>query len=127
GHGAGFAAGEKRLQADARRGEAAVEAEDRAAVLDSLVVCKFLRRCFDDFYGEAAEAMRCLTGWDLEAEELRLAGGRIVTLKRLYNQREGASRADDTLPARLLQEKLADGPGAGAGIARAELDAMLDD
>jgi len=108
---------------DPRRGQEAAEAEDRAAVLDSLVICKFLRRCFDDLYGEAAELLRCVTGWDLTADELQRTGGRIVTMKRLYNQREGAAREDDTLPPRLLNEALE----SGRGLTRAELDRMLDD
>ena len=124
---ADFSAGAARLRSDVPRGRDAADAEDRAAVLDSLVLCKFLRRCFDDFYADAAALVRHLTGWDMDAEELRAAGARIVTLKRLYNQREGAGRADDTLPPRLLNEPIGGGPSAGAGISPAELDAMLDD
>jgi aldehyde:ferredoxin oxidoreductase len=122
-----FTSGAARLRSDLPRGEDAAASEDRAAVLDSLVVCKFLRKCFDDFYPEAAELVRMLTGWEMDADELRRVGGRIVTLKRLYNQREGATRADDTLPPRLLTETVSGGPGEGAGITPAELDRMLDD
>jgi aldehyde:ferredoxin oxidoreductase len=122
-----FAAGAERFRSDLPRGRDAAEAEDRAAVLDSLVICKFLRRCFDDFYADAAGLVHLLTGWETDAEELRRTGSRIVTLKRAYNQREGATRADDTLPPRLLEEAVADGPGRGARITRADLDAMLDD
>ena len=103
----------------------AVQAEDRAAVLDALVVCKFLRKCFREFYTEAADLLNVVTGWDVSADELRAAGGRIVTLKRLHNQREGASRADDTLPERLLQEPVADGPAAGAALSHAQLEILL--
>jgi aldehyde:ferredoxin oxidoreductase len=34
-------------------------------------------------------------------------------LERLYNQREGFTAADDTLPERMLNEPVADGPSAG--------------
>jgi len=122
-----LAAGRDRLEARATRGRDAAEAEDLAAVLDSLVLCKFLRRCFDDLYSEAAELYHLVTGLPMGGPELRAAGGRIVTLKRLYNQREGATRADDTLPPRLLEELLPEGPAAGAGLSRPELEAMLDD
>jgi aldehyde:ferredoxin oxidoreductase len=124
---ADFTSGPARLDADVPRGAAAAAAEDRAAVLDSLVICKFLRGCFDDFYADAAHLLRLLTGWDVSAAELRQAGARIVTLKRAYNQREGASRADDTLPPRLLDEAIPAGPGAGARICREDLERMLDD
>jgi len=124
---ADFGGGADRLRVDLPRGREAAEAEDRAAVLDSLVICKFLRRCFDDFYPDAARLVALLTGWDIDGEELAETGRRIVTVKRLYNQREGASRVDDTLPPRLLSERVPDGPGAGSGITATDLDRMLDD
>ena len=42
-----------RSAADSGRGAFVAASEDFAAVLDSLIVCKFLRKCFSDFYGEA--------------------------------------------------------------------------
>lgn len=104
----------------------AARSEDRAAVMDALVVCKFLRRCFHDFYGESAAILGALTGWDVDDAELRAAGARIVSLKRLYNQREGASRADDTLPPRLLGEALAGGARDGASLSPRLLEELLD-
>lgn len=124
---ADFEGGGDRLRSGVARGAPAAASEDRAAVLDSLVICKFLRRCFDDFYAEAADLVRLLSGWEMTAAELAATGSRIVTLKRLCNQREGAGRAEDTLPPRLLSEPVADGPGAGASLAAREFEAMLDD
>ena len=40
-------------------------------------------------------------------------GKRIWNLERLYNLREGFTAADDTLPDRLLNEPVAEGPSAG--------------
>jgi aldehyde:ferredoxin oxidoreductase len=81
------------------RAAAAAAAEDQAAVLDSLTICKFLRRCFDDLYGEAGELHEMVTG---RAVDLRQVGSRIVSLKKLFNQRQGWRRDDDGLPARAL-------------------------
>lgn len=114
-----------RFKAEAGRGPLAARSEDLAAVLDSLVLCKFIRTCFDDLYAEAAEMYRLVTGWPMSADELRLAGERITTLKKLFNVREGWTRADDTLPSRCLSEPLADGPGAGERLTQAELDLMI--
>ena len=50
---ADFSGDVDRLQADPGRGAIVAASEDYAAVLDSLIVCKFLRKCFSDFYGEA--------------------------------------------------------------------------
>ena len=39
-----------RFQGDAGRGALVAASEDFAAVLDSMIVCKFLRKCFTNFY-----------------------------------------------------------------------------
>ena len=56
----------------------AIETEDRAALMDSLILCKFLRGVFTDFHAEAAEMLRAVTGWDMTADELRDTARRIV-------------------------------------------------
>ena len=114
-----------RLKVDEQRGRIAVESEDFAAVLDSLIWCKFLRKAFHDFYEESAQVYTMITGWEMTPEMLRQAGERINNLKKLFNIREGWRRADDTLPPRVLQEKLPDGVAAGVGLTRAELDYMI--
>ncbi|MBX6753133.1 MAG: aldehyde ferredoxin oxidoreductase family protein [Thermorudis peleae] len=93
------------------RAEAAVRAEDTAAVIDSLTLCKFLRHCFDDLFAEAAHLWTLVTGLPLDADGLRQAGARINTLKKAFNLREGWTRHEDTLPPRLLQspDSLVDG------------------
>src|SRR4030081_3710419 len=87
-----------RLRGDSGRGAIVAASEDFAAVLDSLIVCKFLRKCFDDFYAETAELLRVVTGWDFSATEVRQIGERINTVKKLFNQREGWQPQDDWLP-----------------------------
>jgi aldehyde:ferredoxin oxidoreductase len=114
------------LQADAGRGVLVTESEDFAAVLDSLIVCKFLRKCFADFYPEAATLLSCITGWAVSEQELRRVGERIVTLKKLFNIREGWRPQDDWLPPRLLSEKLPTGVVQGVGLTPDELHQMID-
>jgi aldehyde:ferredoxin oxidoreductase len=115
-----------RLRGDARRGEIVAAAEDFSAVLDSLIVCKFLRKCFDDFYGEAAEILDGVTGWRYSASELRRAGERIHTMKKIFNVREGWATGDDWLPTRLLTEPLAGGVANGVRLLPDELREMID-
>ncbi len=69
----------------------AIETEDRAALMDSLILCKFLRGVFTDFYSEAADMLRAVTGWDVTAEELRDTARGIVAAKR---QSQPARRMD---------------------------------
>jgi aldehyde:ferredoxin oxidoreductase len=103
----------------------AVDTEDRAALIDSLILCKFLRGVFTDLLAESAEMLRRVTGWDVTADELRTVARRIVTAKKLYNQREGWTAAEDTLPKRFLSEGLPVGASTEATLPRERLAAMI--
>ena len=82
----------------------AIETEDKAALMDSLILCKFLRGVFTDFFAESAEILRLVTGWDVTANELRATARRIVTTKKRFNILAGWTPAEDTLPERMLQQ-----------------------
>ncbi len=84
----------------------AVETENKAAIMDSLILCKFLRGVFLDFYEESAAILRRVTGWDMTANELREAAKRIVTAKKRFNILAGWTPAEDTLPERMLQKAI---------------------
>jgi aldehyde:ferredoxin oxidoreductase len=114
-----------RLHGDASRGSLVVSSEDFAAVLDSSIICKFLRKCFTDFYAETADLLTQVTGLSYSSAELRQVGERISAQKKLFNIREGWQPEDDWLPRRLLNEKLADGVAQGVGLPAAELRAMI--
>jgi aldehyde:ferredoxin oxidoreductase len=105
------------------RARDALEAEDTAAVWDALVLCKFIRDCFDDFFAEAAELWSAVTGIELDASALRAVAQRHWERKRAINARLGWTPADDTLPPRLF-EPIADGPLAGRRIDREQLARM---
>ncbi len=81
----------------------AVETEDKAAIMDSLILCKFLRGIFADIFVESAEILRLVTGWDVTAKELRATAQRIVTAKKRFNVLAGWTPAEDTLPQRMLR------------------------
>jgi aldehyde:ferredoxin oxidoreductase len=104
---------------------AAVDTEDRAAVMDSMILCKFLRGVFEDPLAEWSRLLALVTGWDLDAEELRAAARRIVRAKRAFNLREGATAADDTLPVRMLETPLELGSGRTASLTADRLRAMV--
>ena len=84
----------------------AIETEDKAALMDSLILCKFLRGIFADFFEESAEILSLVTGWEVTANELRETAQRIVTAKKRFNILAGWTPAEDTLPARMLQKAL---------------------
>jgi aldehyde:ferredoxin oxidoreductase len=74
--------------------------------------------CFCDFWGSVnadicAELLSAGLGEEVRADELATAGERIWNLSRLFNLRAGLTAADDTLPKKVLQRPLEDGPRAG--------------
>jgi len=102
----------------------AVETEDKAAIMDSLILCKFLRGVFVDYYGEAAEMLRLVTGWEVTTDELRKTAQRIVTAKKEFNIRAGWTPAEDTLPERMLRQPLLD--DSKAQISSERLQALVE-
>jgi aldehyde:ferredoxin oxidoreductase len=105
---------------------AAIETEDRAAVMDSLILCKFLRGVFTDPFTEWAGLLSAVTGWEVSGGELRETARRIVMAKRVYNIREGWQPEDDWLPDRLLNESLSLPSGRVATLSAGRLRAMID-
>jgi aldehyde:ferredoxin oxidoreductase len=114
-----------RLDGGERHVAAAIETEDRAAAMDSLILCKFLRGVFDDPWEEWAELLAPVTGWEIDGEELHETARGIVTSKHAYNRREGWTPAEDTLPARLLDDPIALPSGREAVLSRERLEAMV--
>jgi aldehyde:ferredoxin oxidoreductase len=94
--------------------------------MDSLILCKFLRAVFEEPLAEWAGLLSAVTGWDVDADELRATAHRIVLLKRAFNLREGWRPEDDWLPERFLTSELTVGSGRSAALTRDRLRAMVD-
>ncbi|MFI5461599.1 MAG: aldehyde ferredoxin oxidoreductase family protein [Isosphaerales bacterium] len=101
----------------------AIETEDRAALMDSLILCKFLRGVFRDFYAEAAELLVAVTGWPVTALELQTLARRVVNARKCLNEREGWTRLEDALPARLVEPSAS--PPGSPSLSRERLDTMI--
>ena len=101
----------------------AIETEDKAALMDSLIICKFLRGVFEDFHAETAEMLHYVTGWDVTADELRETARRIVAAKRQFNVLAGWNSTEDTLPERFLNSPLSSDPEAV--LSRERLDDLV--
>jgi aldehyde:ferredoxin oxidoreductase len=97
----------------------AIETEDRAAVMDSLILCKFLRGALTDLFDEAAQMLQLVTGWDVTSAELRQTARRIVNAKKQFNILAGWHPNEDTLPERFFAGPLPDDPQAA--LSRAAL------
>jgi len=102
--------------------EMVMELQDWFRIIDSGGLCNFM------FYlGMDEDQLRDLiesaTGIDMGGYPgLMRTGARIFNLEVLFNRRAGISAAADTLPPRMLQEPLPDGPAKGYV---AELGRML--
>lgn len=68
-----------------------------------------------------ADYINAATGWDMSMWELIKVGERANTMARLFNQREGFSTADDSLPDRIF-EPLQNGKLEGIAIERKEFE-----
>jgi aldehyde:ferredoxin oxidoreductase len=102
-----------RLNIDGK-GEQVKNAAIGRMLCDSLIICTFPGPMYTrDMLAEALSAV-FPDPWSVH--ELNLAGERIMCRERLFNMREGLSRKDDTLPARLLVEPKPDGPTKGAVV-----------
>jgi aldehyde:ferredoxin oxidoreductase len=123
---ADLAGGHDRLAGGPAQAEAAIVTEDRAAVMDSLILCKFLRGVFADPFPEWATLLSAVTGWDVDGAELERTAVRIVLAKRLFNLREGWTREEDWLPDRFLAETLELESGRSATLTPERLRTMID-
>ena len=115
-----------RLEADALRGRITADGEDFSVILDSLIWCKFLRKAFDDFWGRVCQfAQTSSPAGTSPPPNSSGQASASTTSRKLFNIREGWTRPDDTLPARVLSEPLSDGVAAGIGLTKSDLDMMI--
>ena len=97
-----------RRNAKVHQARLAVETEDKAAMMDSLILCKFLRGVFDDYFSECATMLNLITGWGLKANDLIAIAKAIIDAKKRFNILCGWSPEEDTLPERMLTSALED-------------------
>jgi aldehyde:ferredoxin oxidoreductase len=122
---ADFSEAVDRFRGDSASVAAAVSTEDAAALMDSMILCKFLRGVFADRRAEWAGLLAAVTGCDYSDEELGRAAARIVTTKKLVNIRYGWTADEDTLPPRLLEAPLETSTGRTVTLPRERLEEMV--
>jgi aldehyde:ferredoxin oxidoreductase len=104
--------------------------EDIFALVDAAGLCVFLsiRYLFDATFEvmptRLTDLLNYATGAGYTVDSLLKAGDRIFTLERMFLVRAGFSRADDTLPKRMLEEPMPEGPAKGHVVG---LEEMLDE
>jgi aldehyde:ferredoxin oxidoreductase len=102
--------------------------QDGSAIIDSAGLCIFFSMrnyvtpTKDVRPVGVMELLNAATGAQYDMEEFMRAGERIINAERLFLVRAGFSRKDDSLPPRIVQEPLPDGPAKGMVC---HLDEML--
>lgn len=97
--------------------------QDVFSVIDSLILCKF--SSFAVWAEEYAELLTAVTGWEYTAKDVEFIGERIYNAERGFNVLSfGDGRDYDTLPKRLLEEPMPEGPAKGHVV---KLGEMLDE
>lgn len=96
--------------------------QDLTAAIDSLGLCLFTS--FALGADEYTALYNAATGSDLTPADLLQAGERIYNLERLFNKEAGMEANEDSLPKRLTEEPITNGPSQGM-VSR--LDEMLGD
>jgi len=85
--------------------------EDLTAVIDSMGLCLFTS--FALGAPDYADLLNAGTGTEHTPEDLLVVGERIYNIERMFNKAAGMKPEDDTLPKRLIEEPIANGPSKG--------------
>ena len=102
-------------------------AEELYAVTDSLGICRFVSLWNSPNllgYEELATLYNLIMNARFSAYDLANAGERIVNVEKLFNLREGVTKADDQLPARFFESPI---EGKKCGLNKEKMASMLDE
>lgn len=104
-----------------------VESQNFTALGDSLVMCRFImERGFGRSINEPlAEAFNLVTDWDFTTSDLITVGERIYTLERMINCMRSVTKKNDTLPYRVMNEPIPEGPAKGRCVPKEVLEEQL--
>lgn len=110
-----------RLHSDRSKAQTAYDFQNYISVYNPLGLCKFIVKGLAG-PETVVEWLNLAMGWDWSSDDLIRTGERLFNLKRMINVRLGITRADDTLPRRLLTHARPSGSAAGV---LPDLEAML--
>jgi len=85
--------------------------QDLTAVIDAAGLCVFTT--FGLVADDYRDMLNAAMGWDLSTEEYLRIGERIWNAEHLFNLKAGLTAEEDTLPKRLTDEPMPEGPNKG--------------
>ena len=85
--------------------------QDLTASIDAAGLCLFTSFAWgaDDY----ADVLNAVMGTELTGADILAIGDRIWNVERVFNLANGYTKDDDTLPRRLLEDPISDGPSKG--------------
>jgi len=107
----------------AGKARVAYDFQNYRSVFNALGLCKFIVKGLAG-PETVVEWLNLAMGWDWSSDDLIRTGERLFNLKRMINVRLGITRADDTLPQRLLTHPRPTGSAAGV---LPDLEPMLEE
>jgi len=105
-------------------GKLVQEREEMWAVIDSLMLCKFIRSILGN-YKDMARLYTLVTGLEMTEELLQKAGERIYNLEKAYNVRDGWKSDDDYPAPRVMSDPIESGVAKGAVVTKEEYDLLF--
>jgi len=105
----------------AGKAELMIDYEDRSAIFDTLILCRFFR----DLTGweELKDIIKATTGLDWTKQQLEIFANNLTQDTRSYNLREGIGPQQDKLPKRFLTAANTE----GATLTEQEINTLVSD
>jgi aldehyde:ferredoxin oxidoreductase len=103
-----------------------IEQQNLIALADSIGLCLFAMGGYGLDGALIGKLMGGITGAISKGNPMQ-TGERIYNLEKLFNYREGFTRADDVIPDRFFEEPLTIGEKKGAVLARDQFKTMMDE
>lgn len=112
------------LVANPQEAKVLVDLENALTMFDCIGACKFMGILLPA--EEYVDLIASATGWNFRVDDFRKCGERIYNLMRAFCVREGITRKADSLPKRLMEDPLPDGPAKGMVIEKDTLEMLKD-
>ncbi len=104
------------------KAELFIDYENRLTVFNTGILCVFYRDLLK--WEDLQKMVKAITGWEYTEQELKETANRIISITRIFNAREGATKKEDRLPARFYSEKVNNDEDS---ITPEELTLMVDE
>jgi aldehyde:ferredoxin oxidoreductase len=99
------------------------------ATIDCLGICKFICHGFNSphfvDYPWMKKLIHYASGWQFSEKDIQDIGKRVIDIERMFNNREGISRNDDTLPKRYFDDPMPLKIAKGHHIDRKQFNSLL--